>query len=464
MSVRCEQIVIRRGHPAYAGCAYVTQVARRIKNATHYLIRHRKKPDGKAVSHRDADKLLKSENPELYGKVPSAVAQRCTRIAGQEWKGFYAALKDWGKSPGKYKAKPNPPKYSYKASTCHIGRNGFRVDAGTLVFADSVIAPIKTRFKFSQNWNEKKGQNVAQEIRVVPKGACFVLEMVYDSALLCTDGQFSTLFDQQKHLGIDLGINNLMAVVSNQQELKPVLINGKPLKSVNAWYNRRAAKLASTGNWKHLKAVAFKRQCRIVDALHRASHFVRSYCQTHDIGLVVIGHNQGWKQDVNLGRVNNQKFVYIPHSVLINQIKYKCEAAGIAVVVNEESYTSKASALDNDSMPTKHAKPKPGENVESSEKKTVEEKPKFSGKRVKRGLYKTQWGAINADVNAAANILRKVTGDAFGPACRGAVFSPVTITLGSHPRTATRRGLGKQNCVLPNQVLEAKPIPIPELV
>lgn len=453
----------------------MTQIARRIKNATNYLIRHRTRSDGKAVSPRDADKILKSENPELYGKVPAALAQRSTQIVGQEWKGFYAALKDWSKSPEKYKAKPNPPKYSYKARTCHIGRNGFRVDCGTIVFAEAVIAPVKTRFKFTQSWNEKKGQNVAQEIRVVPKGACFVLEIVYDTALLCIDGQFSSLFDKQKHLGIDLGINNLMAVVSNQQELKPVLINGKPIKSVNAWYNKRAARLRSTGNWRHLKAVGFKRHRRILDSLHRASHFVRSYCQTHDIGLVVVGHNQGWKQEVNLGRVNNQKFVCIPHSVLINQIKYKCEAAGITVVVNEESYTSKASALDNDSMPTKHAKPKPTESkVErngkapkepvAEAKQVVEEKPKFSGTRVKRGLYKTQWGSINADVNAAANILRKVTGDAFGPACRGAVFSPVAITLGSHPRISTRRGQGKQNHVLHNQVLETKPIPILELV
>jgi len=138
----------------------------------------------------------------------------------------------------------------------------------------------------------------------------------------------------------------------------------------------------------------------------------------------VIGHNQGWKQEVNLGKVNNQKFVSIPHSILIEQIKYKCEAAGIEVVIREEAYTSKASALDNDPMPKA-----PNQGQENS----------FSGRRVKRGLYKSKSGLINADVNAAMNILRKETGDVFGPASRGVVFSPTVITLGTAPRKTVRK-------------------------
>lgn len=114
----------------------------------------------------------------------------------------------------------------------------------------------------------------------------------------------------------------------------------------------------------------------------------------------------------------------IPHSVLIAQIKYKCEADGIEVIVREESYTSKACALGNDSMPKTYA---PGQ--ENS----------FSGRRVKRGLYRSRFGVVNADVNAAMNILRKETGDVFGPASRGVVFSPTVITLGSAQSNAVRR-------------------------
>lgn len=122
------------------------------------------------------------------------------------------------------------------------------------------------------------------------------------------------------------------------------------------------------------------------------------YCVENNIGNIVIGLNRDWKQDINIGKVNNQKFVSIPHAKLIDQIRYKADTVGIKVVVREESYTSKASALDLDTVPT----------YDSKKKNEV----KFSGRRVKRGLYKTVKGyLLNADVNGAANILRKEIGD-----------------------------------------------------
>ena len=323
------------------------------------------------------------------------------------------------------------------------------MENGILHFAGNIISPLKTHLGFSQKWNESKDKNIVQEVRIVPKGSCFVVEVIYNLSRTYKEGDLSCLFDSSRHIGIDLGINNLLSIVSNQPDLKPVLVNGKHLKSLNAWFNRRAASLRSTNNWKHLNAIGFKRHRQMRDALHKASNFVRAYCLDNDIGLVVIGHNKGWKQNVNLGKVNNQKFVSIPHSVLISQIQYKFEAAGIKVVMREEAYTSKASLLHNDAIPSYPIK---------------EDKPSFSGKRVARGLYKSPLGLINADVNAAGNILRKETGDAFGPTRRGVVFSPVVVTLGKNPKPITRKDGLKSDLLTQKSIPELKPIPILELV
>lgn len=426
---RVERIVVRQGHEAFKASAYCCQIARRLKNATHYLINHEKKDNGKPLSHSDADKWLKKNNSELYKKLPSSMSQRTTQICGQEWSSFYVAIKDFAKNPNSYKARPRPPKYVYRASTLHIGRNGFKVTDGVLSFANDILPNIVTSFSFSQNWNEKVDKTIAQEVRVIPQGSCFVIELVYNRIKLQEVGSFCLLLDKSRKAGIDLGVNNLIALASDQQGLRPVLINGKPLKSINAWYNKRAAELRSQGKYSYLQTIANTRYNRVRDYLHKASRYVVDYCVSNNLGTLVIGHNEGWKQDINIGKVNNQKFVNIPHSILIEQIKYKAYELGITVIVREESYTSKACALDNDFIPNH------GDKVI----------PKFSGRRVKRGLYKSKQGIlINADVNGALNILRKETGEELNAlACRGCVDQPVLVTMGKPIATNTKRKADK---------------------
>lgn len=421
--LRVERIVVRQGHAAFKSIAYCCQVSRRIKNATHYLIRHDKTASGKAMGHRDADKWLKQHNPALYTKLPSALSQRMTQVCGAEWSTFYAALKDYRKRPDHYEAMPRPPRYANKATTTFIGRNGFCFKEGKLHFAGDVVPAITTRLGFSQNWNEKKGKTLAQEVRLVPMGHCYVVEIVYNPLKQQTEGTYCRLLDRTRKAGIDLGVNNLVALATDQPDVRPVLINGKPLKSINAWYNKRAAKLRSLNQYGHMEAIASRRHHQTRDYLHRASRFVAAYCVRHNLGTLVIGLNPGWKKEVNTGKVNNQKFVHIPHTILIEQIKYKCYALGIRVIVREESYTSKASALNNDPIPTY------GEKVI----------PLFSGSRTKRGLYKTDDTLMNADVNSALNILRKETGEALGLACRGCVCQPTRVTLGHDARVARVR-------------------------
>jgi IS605 OrfB family transposase len=295
-----------------------------------------------------------------------------------------------------------------------------------LYFASDVLPPIKTQFRFSQKWNASVGDTVALEVRIVPKGNCFNIEIIYNESKVVETGKFCRLLDTSRKAGIDLGINNLIALATDQPGVRPVLINGKALKSINAWYNKRVAKLRSQGKYAHIRAVTNKRNRRIKDLLHRASSKVIAYCRENNIGTLVIGYNKHWKQEVNIGRVNSQKFIGIPHATLMSQIQYKCRGLGITAVIQEESYTSRASALDNDFLPVYGEKPK---NV----------LPLFSGKRIRRGLYQSKHGIINADINGALNILRKATGEALGLACKGFVSNPIMMDLMPHKSVVIRR-------------------------
>ncbi len=252
-----------------------------------------------------------------------------------------------------------------------------------------------------------QAKNIDQ-VRIVPKLNHYVIEVVY------------TVDDPVKSkgkyvAGVDLGLNNLMAITSNHSGIKPLLVNGRPLKSINQFFNKRVAKAQSIEAWRQVKELNSKRDRRIDNYLHAVSRRVIDWCQLNDIGQVIIGNNSGWKQDINIGKKNNQEFTKIPHAKLIGLLTYKAQLAGIEVVLTEESYTSKASALDGDQLPVFNNK--------------TDFKPVFSGQRVQRGLYKTSTGrTINADTNGSINIARKVIPN-FMDGIEGLPFIPVVLGL-----------------------------------
>ena len=186
-----------------------------------------------------------------------------------------------------------------------------------------------------------------------------------------------------------------------EEDRLPQIINGRPIKSINQFYNKKRAFLQSSMSRIGKKVshalihLTDWRNEKIFDYMHKASRFVVNHCLANNIGHIVIGKNDGWKQEINIGKRNNQNFVSIPLDKLIKQIQYKAQLVGIKVTITEESYTSKCSALDLEEI-GKH------------------EDHAYAGKRVKRGLFRTYSGLlINADVNGALNILRKVIGDIF---------------------------------------------------
>lgn len=417
---RAERILIKPSDTNYRAVARLCREAKTVYNCASYLMRQ-SFFDGKLIPWATADKFLKGgfhEHPS-YSANPNAMSQAVIKKLGDDWKGYFAALAEWKKAPDRFKAKPKMPGYARHSKTASMPFQHLSCVGSHIQFPKKTgISPIRINCCENQVLKAKGDEQIILEIRFVPHGSCYWLEVVYRLPATQVDSKKQVLLDKKKHLSIDLGINNLATLVSDQPGFRPVLINGKAVKSVNHLYNRDVAKLRSKGHKKLIEAKSVRRFCWINDHFHKASRLVIQTCLDHDLGTLVIGHNPDWKQSVNIGKVNNQKFVSIPHAKLIEQIRYKAEEYGIQVVVREESYTSKASALDLDPVPKYDS--------------TSGAKHRFSGRRIKRGLYQAASGLqLNADVNGALNILRKEIGDSFFKAVadEGNVFRPKRVTL-----------------------------------
>ena len=317
-------------------------------------------------------------------------------IVERNFKSFFEALKVWKLMPFKFRERPKIPQYKHKAQ----GRN-------LLVYTVQAIS--KTLFRKGLVKLSKTGitiktrqQKVAQA-RVVPRYGCYIIEIIYEKEVT------KTKLDKKLYAGVDTGLNNLGAVTSNKKGFAPFLVNGRPLKSINQFYNKQKACFQSLlpkgrRSSKRLQRLTLKRNCRVDDYLHKASRIIVDRLVKEGIGNLVIGKNDNWKQSVNMGKRNNQNFVQVPHARFIEMLTYKAKLEGIKVVVKEEGYTSKCSFLDNESV-RKHLF--------------------YSGKRIKRGLFRTAKGLlINADVNASYNIIKKVAPKAFAEGLEAVVVQP----------------------------------------
>jgi putative transposase len=244
---------------------------------------------------------------------------------------------------------------------------------------------------------------------VVPKEGYYVIEVVYDVA------PADLGLDKRRALGIDLGVSNLVTAANNAG-LPPVAIKGGPAKSVNQFYNKRLARLRSAARrangrdtTQRIERLHRAREYKIGDIFHKASRAVVNFCIQHDIGTIIVGYNPLWKQSCNLGRAANQKFIGLPLHTLIQQVQYKAALAGITTVLVGEGYTSRCSFLDGES---------------------IERHARYAGKRVRRGLFRSYDGRlINADINAAYNILRQRLPEAFAKGIEGIGLHPVLMGL-----------------------------------
>ena len=203
-----------------------------------------------------------------------------------------------------------------------------------------------------------------------------------------------------------------MAITSNIGNISN-LVNGRPLKSINQYYNKRKAHLTSLlekgglKSSKRSRRLEMKRNCKLKDYLHKASRRVVELMEQNNIGTCFIGHNKDWKQEVEMGKKNNQNFVSIPYSLLINMLRYKIEEKGGQLIELNESYTSKCSFLDNEEV-CKHET--------------------YKGKRMKRGLFlSSKSKTLNADINGSLNILKRGIGFSF--MVKNNIFRPTKIDI-----------------------------------
>ena len=397
-----EQHIIKSNNVLYKDLDNLCFLSKNLYNQALYRIRQQFFEDKSFKNYYELNKELHDENQVDYRALPANTSQETLKLVNQNYSSFFKSLQKGIKSA-------RIPGYLDKTK----GRQIVVYNHMTLpsnLLENGIIKLPKSNIQF-----KTKQKNISQ-VRIVPKNNYIVLEVVYKASIK------ELLKDNKRYMSIDLGIDNLASCSSNVS--KSFIINGKPVKSINQYYNKKKANLQSElelknkkKSSKQLQNLTLKRNNKIKDYFHKASRYIVNQLVNHSINTLIIGKNDGWKQETNIGKVNNQNFVNIPHQMFINQLKYKCQLKGINVIEQEESYTSKVSFFDNDFIPVY------GQNDELF---------KSSGKRIKRGLYKTTSGLVlNADINGSLNIMRKylneVCDEIISPANRGLVINPVKI-------------------------------------
>ena len=361
------------------------QLSKELYNRCNYLLRqawfaHERQPDISML-------VQQVQDLDCYKNLHNTkTAKQTIRKCLMDWSNFKKALRAYKKDKAKFLRYPKPPKYKKKLNqvifykeTIKGGQKNVKLDQLTTTNYCVSVPFDKDNFK---------------QLIITPKAFGFVVDVVYEEE----QETIKHKFDKKKAMTIDLGVNHLCAITLGEQ--RPILINGRIVKSINQWYNKCPSKT-------RLK----KRYWRLENYFHHVSIMIIKMCLQENIGQIVIGKNDGWKQGIKMRKKDKQNFAHIPFYRLLEKIQYKATIQGIKVVFTEESYTSKASFYDRDELPS-----------------YGEDKPQFSGKRVKRGLYVTSDGfAVNADINGSMNIGRKVIPEFLGIGDRSLAARPVII-------------------------------------
>jgi putative transposase len=372
-----------------------------LYNKANYTIRQEFINNRHYISKFDMFKI--AQQLDEYKAMPVRISRGVLRTLDGNWKSFFSCIKKWKTNKNLFKGKPNLPKYLNKKGKF------------TAIFYETaILKPNKKKpntigFSSLQLRITPRTKNKIIEVQIVPlKSSKFKINIVYDY----TEEKLKS--NNDKYCAIDLGLNNLMTVTSNQEGNIPFIINGRPLKSINQFYNKTKANLQSklpenVFNSKKINGLTFKRECKINDYLHKSSYYIVQYCLSNNINTLILGYNEFWKQNIDLGSKINQNFVQIPFNKLKWMLEYKCQKHGLNFIEQEESYTSKCSFLDNE---------------------TIGKHDDYKGSRIKRGLFKSSKGnLINADVNGSYNIMKKAVPNAFANGIEGVAVHPSIINL-----------------------------------
>ena len=328
----------------------------------------------------DLIKMLQNSNQVDYRALPVVNAQQTCIQSCNDFISFFEKLKNGDKTARipKYKDKVkgrNKLSYPKNGISTKELRNGYIKLTG-----------INTKFKIPDDIDYKD----IQRVDVVKKSSHIEVIIMYKVP------KVELKEKNNRYMGADLGLNNLITVASNVKGISPIIFDGRPVKAINQFYNKYVSelqsKLTKKGKEKYtsnkIYSITRNRYNKITDYFHKISTYLINQAVSNGITAIFIGLNKEWKQEIKLGKKNNQKFVEMPFNILIDMITYKAKDKGIDVITTEESYTSKCSFFDNEEM-CHH--------------------DMYQGKRIKRGLFRTSdRKTINSDVNGALNIIRKV--------------------------------------------------------
>ncbi len=396
-----EQHCIDKRDPRYRVIDEAAFKSKNLYNAALYELRQAFIHEGKYLDYNEMDRHMQSH--EAYKALPAKVSQQILMLLDKNWTAFFEAREAYEENPSTFTGRPHVPKYKHKLE----GRNILvytiqAISQGKKGLQRGIIKPSQLPITVKT----KQDPATIDQVRIVPRNGHYVVEVIY------TKEPVQAKVDPSFCVGIDLGVTNLAAIASNREGFIPRLVNGRRVKAWNQWYNKRMKQLKKRlpkeereRVTKQMERITNTRNRQIHHYLHTASKRIIDFLAKEGVGTIVIGKNPLWKQETGMGKRNNQNFVSIPHARFIDMLTYKAALVGIQVEVREESYTSQASFVDLDPIPTYTP--------------NDEEEHIFSGKRIGRRnrLYRTKDGRkICADVNGAYNILRKSRPDAFAHA------------------------------------------------
>ena len=378
---RRQSIVVKRGSPLFQEIDNLCFKSKNLFNATLYSERQSYFHTGKFKFYNKVNKDFTKSKQSDYRALPAKVSKHTQMKVDETIKSFWALKKSSNTS-----SKHSFPKYLKKN-----GRFVVEYERGALSFKKKGFIRLSKTNIYIPTKLEKP---IIQQVRLIPRNGYYLIEILYRKQKI--KYKKKKLTSQTRFASIDLGLNNLATVTSNVFE--PLIINGRPIKSINYYYNKNLNKrqqLLPTNHYtsKKIRQLSYKREMKLNDYLHKSAKYLVNYLASQTIDVLVIGTNKGWKQNINIGKRNNQNFVGIPFYKFKQILTYLCEEKGIEVHEQEESYTSKASFLDGDFIPT---------FIEGDNTKYT-----FSGRRKERLYWTKDKKIINADVNGSLNILKK---------------------------------------------------------
>lgn len=401
--LRTERHIIKSNNTYYNMIKDYCKISKDLYNQANYIIRQEFCKNHQWIRYNNdlIKKLRENEEFNNVDKLPCVqCAQQILKILDKNWSSFFKSIRDWTKNKNKYKGQPKLPKYKDK--------NGYNL----LIFTNQ-NCKIKNGFiHFPKKLNRfklKTKVNNLQQVRILPNSNHLVIEIIYYKEI-----NNAKEINSNRIISIDLGLNNF-ATIANNCNLQTFIINGKGLKSMNKYWNKLYAHYKSVleninkkKSSKRLKTLTFKRNNKMNDFCHKASKYIITYCVNHDIDTIVLGKNNSWKDSSKMSKLVNQTFIQFPYQNFIDKLEYKCFENNIKLILTEESYTSKTSFLDKE-LPQKHEK--------------------YIGNRIKRGLFSNGKNLINADLNGAFQIMRKVFDEVEIPVNRGFVFNPIKVNV-----------------------------------